>query len=65
MDTINKPIGSEIIESFHQMWDAFPGPVRLIDKTHTVEKARDMGFIEGVKCSEADTSESHSGLPGP
>ena len=58
-------IEDEIIQSFHLMWDAFPGPVRLIDKTHTIlaanEKARSMGFIEGVKCTRVGAPEVHRG----
>ena len=27
---------NSLIESFHEMWDAFPGMVRLIDSKHLV-----------------------------
>jgi len=50
-------------EAFHQMYDTFPGPARLIDRNHTVLAANPFavgkGFAPGVVCAEIGTPESH------
>ncbi|MGX8833603.1 hypothetical protein ACWG0P_05255 [Amedibacillus sp. YH-ame6] len=55
----------EIITAFHCMWDAFPGPVRLIDKTHIVLAANpiadEKGFKVGVCCARVGDPSSHRG----
>lgn len=56
-------IDKKVIEAFHQMWDAFPGSVRLIHKNHTVlavnSIAEKVGFKEGLKCVCVGPKDSH------
>lgn len=54
-----------LIEEFHKMWDAFPGPVRLIDQQHTILAANPLaiekGFIAGICCAKVGEPSSHKG----
>ena len=40
---------NSLIESFHEMWDAFPGMARLINSKHEIlasnQNAQDKGYI--------------------
>lgn len=55
----------EIIAAFHCMWDGFPGPVRLIDNTHTIlavnSLADEKGFKVGVCCARVGDPSTHRG----
>lgn len=54
-----------IIESFHNMWDEFPGPVRLIDKKHNIVAintiAEEKGFLVGLCCAKVGEACAHIG----
>lgn len=56
-------IDKSVIAAFHQMWDLFPGSVRLIHKNHTILAsnpiAKELGFEEGLKCICIEARESH------
>ena len=53
----------KIIESFHLMWDTFPGLARLIDANHTVIAsnpiAQSKGFVQGSTCAKVGDPASH------
>lgn len=66
--TVGKGIAVEdekIIESFHLMWDTFPGLARLIDANHTVIAsnpiAQSKGFVQGSTCAKVGDPASHRG----
>ncbi len=54
-----------LIRTFHQMWDAFPGFARLIDRKHVIlasnKAAEDKGFQAGAVCARVGAPESHQG----
>ncbi|MBQ7739192.1 MAG: hypothetical protein IJT59_06025 [Desulfovibrionaceae bacterium] len=55
----------EIIEAFHVMWDNFPEPVTITQKTREMiavnKKAAELGLTAGVKCSSIGKPEDHRG----
>ena len=55
----------KLVESFHKMWDAFPGMARLINKNHEILAANNIavnrGFIPGAICAKVGKPESHKG----
>ncbi len=55
----------KVIESFHLMWDTFPGLARLIDTHHTViavnPVAASKGFGAGCTCSKVGDPAIHKG----
>jgi len=57
------PEHTQLLESFHRMWDGFPGLARLIDKEHRIlavnERALEKGFRPGMLCSQVKTMENH------
>lgn len=56
---------AELIRSFHQMWDAFPGMARLINKKHEVlasnGAAQEKGFVPGAICSRVASPTARRG----
>lgn len=56
---------TEIIAMFHQMWDHFPGAVRLIDQAHIVIAANSIaiekGFLIGCCCAKVGEACIHKG----
>ena len=54
-----------LVKSFHEMWDAFPGMARLITSNHEILAANDIavnrGFIPGATCARVGKPESHRG----
>ncbi len=56
-------LNEELIQNFHQMWDNFPGMVRLIDSKNNVlavnEKAAAFGFTEERLCVQVGKPEIH------
>ena len=52
-----------LVKSFHEMWDAFPGMARLISSNHEILAANDIavnrGFIPGATCARVGKPESH------
>ena len=54
-----------LVKSFHEMWDAFPGMARLISSNHEILAANDIavnwGFIPGATCARVGKPESHRG----
>ena len=61
----NKEQYEEVIDSFHQMWDGFPGIARLIDKNHCIIASNDLaiekGFEIGNICAKVGLPETHKG----
>ena len=59
----------QVVEEFHHMWDAFPGPARLITNRHVVlavnDAAREGGFYEGCICATIRSPETHRGCKMP
>ena len=55
----------QVIDEFHRMWDAFPGPARLITRKRIVlavnQPARDGGFYEGCVCAQVRSPKTHAG----
>lgn len=55
----------ELIRSFHQTWDRFPGLARLIDKENHVlaanQAAEAAGLTAGQVCVKMGAPESHKG----
>ncbi len=56
---------NSLIESFHEMWDAFPGMARLINSKHEIlasnQNARDRGYIPGAICASVPSANGHRG----
>ena len=54
----------EHIRNFHSQWDNFPFSVMLIRKDRTIvavnAAAQGVGVIEGVRCCDLGTKESHN-----
>lgn len=55
----------ELIKAFHQTWDGFPGPARLIGKGNVTiacnKTAEASGLEEGQICAKVGAPESHKG----
>ncbi|MBP3722277.1 MAG: hypothetical protein J6I62_03375 [Selenomonadaceae bacterium] len=55
----------EIIRAFHAMWDNFPEPVTITQKSREIvavnKKAAEMGLTAGIKCSSIGKPEDHKG----
>ncbi len=55
----------EIIKAFHLMWDNFPEPVMITQKSREMvalnKKAASYGLTVGVKCSSIGAPENHRG----
>ena len=55
----------EIIRAFHLMWDNFPEPVMITQKSREMiavnVKAAEMGLKAGIKCSSIGKPENHKG----
>jgi hypothetical protein len=62
---LERQVDEKVIQSFHQMWDGFPGLARLINEKHIVlasnKAAQEKGFTEGVICAKVPTAEAHKG----
>ena len=56
---------NSLIESFHEMWDAFPGMARLINSKHEIlasnQNAQDKGYISGAICASVPSANGHRG----
>ena len=52
-----------LIESFHEMWDAFPGMARLINSKYEIlasnQNAQDRGYIPGAICASVPSANGH------
>ena len=50
---------NSLIESFHEMWNAFPGMARLINSKHEVlasnQNAQEKGYIPGADATSGAT----------
>ena len=50
---------NSLIESFHEMWDAFPGMARLINSKHEIlasnQNAQEKGYIPGADAAYGAT----------
>ena len=50
---------NSLIESFHEMWDAFPGMARLINSKHEIlaskQNAQEKGYITGADATSGAT----------
>lgn len=55
----------EIIRAFHVMWDNFPEPVMITQKSREMiavnKKGQEVGLQVGVKCSSIGKPEQHKG----
>ena len=55
----------KLLASFHEMWDAFPGMARLINKKHEIlasnSIAQSKGFVPGATCAKVGAPDSHRG----
>ena len=57
----------EYVRAFHMMWDNYPEPVRLIDRTFTIVAGNKLymhnsgGRFLGTKCNQAGDSSLHRG----
>lgn len=55
----------EIIRAFHSMWDNFPEPVTLTQKSRELiavnKTAEKFGLKAGIKCSSIGRPEDHKG----
>lgn len=55
----------EIIRAFHEMFDNFPEPVMITQKSREMvainKKAADLGLAVGLKCSSIGKPENHRG----
>ncbi|MBR3721832.1 MAG: hypothetical protein IKN12_03620 [Selenomonadaceae bacterium] len=55
----------EIIRAFHSMWDNFPEPVTITQRSREMvavnKKAAELGLTPGVKCSSIGKPEDHKG----
>ncbi len=54
-----------ILQAFHLMWDNFPEPVMVTQKSREIvavnKKAAELGLKVGVKCSSIGKPENHKG----
>ena len=50
---------NSLIESFHEMWNAFPGMARLINSKHEIlasnKNAQEKGYIPGADATSGAT----------
>ena len=50
---------NSLIESFHEMWNAFPGMARLINSKHEIlasnQNAQEKGYIPGTDATSGAT----------
>ena len=50
---------NSLIESFHEMWNAFPGMARLIKSKHEIlasnQNAQEKGYIPGADATSGAT----------
>lgn len=64
-DDMMETYNPDILKAFHTLWDAFPGPVRLIDKSHKIiaanNIAQEKGFIPDKCCATVGEPCSHRG----
>ena len=55
----------EIIRAFHAMWDNFPEPVTITQRSREMvavnKKAAELGLKPGIKCSSIGKPEDHKG----
>ena len=55
----------EIISAFHAMWDNFPEPVTITQKSREIiavnKAAENAGLKPGIKCSSIGKPEDHNG----
>lgn len=55
----------EIIRAFHEMYDNFPEPVMITQKSREMvavnKKAAEAGLMAGIKCSSIGKPENHRG----
>ncbi|MBQ7618132.1 MAG: hypothetical protein IJS50_04590 [Desulfovibrio sp.] len=56
---------AEIIAAFHAMWDNFPEPVTITQKSREIiavnKVAESLGLKAGIKCSSIGKPEDHKG----
>ena len=56
---------NSLIESFHEMWNAFPGMARLINSKHEIlasnQNAQEKGYIPGAICASVPPDNGHRG----
>ncbi|MCR4667352.1 MAG: hypothetical protein K5657_08695 [Desulfovibrio sp.] len=55
----------EVLSAFHAMWDNFPEPVTITQKSREIvavnKAAADLGLKAGIKCSSIGKPEDHKG----
>ncbi|SDZ73548.1 hypothetical protein [Selenomonas ruminantium] len=55
----------EVIQAFHIMWDNFPEPVTITQRSREIiavnKKATELGLTAGIKCSSIGKPEDHKG----
>ena len=55
----------EVINAFHIMWDNFPEPVTITQRSREMiavnKKAAELGLKPGIKCSSIGKPEDHKG----
>ncbi|MCR5756826.1 MAG: hypothetical protein K6F95_02840 [Selenomonas sp.] len=55
----------EVIQAFHAMWDKFPEPVTITQRSREIiavnKKAAEFGLKPGIKCSSIGKPEDHKG----
>ncbi|MBR2215336.1 MAG: hypothetical protein IJ849_06215 [Selenomonadaceae bacterium] len=55
----------QIIAAFHAMWDNFPEPVTITQRSREIvavnKKAAEFGLAPGIKCSTIGKPEDHQG----
>ncbi len=55
----------EIVSAFHSMWDNFPEPVTITQKSREMvavnKAAESLGLKAGIKCSSIGKPEDHKG----
>ena len=65
MENLHEQTDSDLIQSFHMMWDAFPGMARLISSRHIIlaanQIAQEKGFVPGAVCAAVGDPQSHQG----
>ncbi len=56
---------SELVSAFHAMWDNFPEPVMLTQRSREIiavnKAAEKAGLTPGIKCSSIGKPEDHKG----
>ena len=60
-----KMTDQEVIQAFHIMWDNFPEPVTITQRSREIiavnKKAAELGLTAGIKCSSIGKPEDHKG----